>query len=350
MKRFQALLGCAIVMLFVPNLVFGQQAAGGQQAQQYPPRPAQRTVYPPGPAQRTVVEKKDFSLSIGGRAWYSMGNSHSTDGSPTTGARIDELTWDNVDSIVAEFTADMLFLDEYILTIDGGFGAISDGTLVDLDWAPIVNAEDLISESISVADDDDMWFASIMLGARVLNWNVRDEKPRSYLALMIGYQHWTETYVATKAVQKEDPFGFVGFLGPFPDQGKAITQTFTWDSLLVGVRTEIEILPDFTFKGRFMAVPFTHFTLEDIHHQRTDLKQDPSFKSTADGGIGVILDATLSYNFWGGFSIEGGYQFWDISSAEGTTTAFGLTGSAEIPLLDAHSTRHGAIAGISYRF
>ncbi len=55
MKRFQALLGCAIVMLFVPNLVFGQQAAGGQQA--------------------TVVEKKDFSLSIGGRAWYSTGKS-----------------------------------------------------------------------------------------------------------------------------------------------------------------------------------------------------------------------------------------------------------------------------------
>jgi len=332
MKRFQALLGCAIVMLFVPNLVFGQpKAAGGQQA--------------------TVVEKKDFSLSIGGRAWYSMGNSHSTDGSPTTGARIDELTWDNVDSIVAEFTADMLFLDEYILTIDGGFGAISDGSFVDLDWAPIVNAEDLISESISVADDDDMWFVSVMLGSRVLSWNVRDEKPRSYLALMVGYQHWTETYVATQGVQTRDPFGFFGGVGPFADQGKGVTQTFTWDSLLVGVRTEIEILPDFTFKGRFMAVPFTHFTLDDIHHQRADLKQDPSFESTADGGIGVILDATLSYNFWGGFSIEGGYQYWDISSAEGTTTVRPLTGpTADIPLLDAHSTRHGAIAGISYSF
>ncbi len=333
MKRFQALLGCAIVMLFVPNLVFGQQAAGGQQA--------------------TVVEKTDFSLSIGGRAWYSMGKSSSTDGSPTgVPTRLDELTWDNMDSIVAELTADMLFLDKYILTIDGGYGAISDGNFVDQDFASINTAEDLISESRSIADDDDMWFVSVMLGSRVLSWNVRDEKPKSYLALMIGYQHWTETYVATQGVQTLNPFG-LGFIpapGPFADQGKGITQTFTWDSLLVGVRTEIEILPDFAFKGRFMAVPFTHFNLEDIHHLRTDLKQDPSFESTADGGIGVILDATLSYNFWGGFSIEAGYQYWDISSGEGTTTAFGLTGSAEIPLLDAHSTRHGAIAGISYRF
>jgi len=332
MKRFQAVLGCAIVMLFVPNLVFGQQAAGGQQA--------------------TVVEKTDFSLSIGGRAWYSMGKSSSTDGSPTgVPTRLDELTWDNMDSIVAELTADMLFLDKYILTIDGGYGAISDGNFVDQDFASINTAEDLISESRSIADDDDMWFVSVMLGSRVLSWNVRDEKPRSYLALMIGYQHWTETYVATKAVQTRDPFGAFGGVGPFANQGKAITQTFTWDSLLAGVRTEIEILPDFAFKGRFMAVPFTHFTLEDIHHLRTDLKQDPSFESTANGGIGVILDATLSYNFGGGFSIEAGYQFWDISSAEGTTTVRPLTGpTAEIPLLDAHSTRHGAIAGISYRF
>ena len=332
MKRFQALLGCAIVMLFVPHLVFGQQAAGGQQA--------------------TVVEKPDFSLSIGGRAWFSTGKSDETDGGPGgVPKRIDELTWDNMDSIVAEFTADMLFQDEYILTIDGGFGAISDGTFVDQDFLPILTAEDLISESISVADDDNMWFLSVMLGSRVLNWNVRDNKPRSYLALMIGYQHWTETYVATQGVQTQDPFGVFGGVGPFADQGKGVTQTFTWDSLLVGVRTEIEILPDFTFKGRFMAVPFTHFTLDDIHHQRTDLKQDPSFESTADGGIGGILDATLSYNFGGGFLIEAGYQYWNISSGEGTTTANFLIGPpGEVTLNEANSTRHGAIAGISYSF
>ena len=325
MKRFQALLGCAIAMLFVPNLVFGQQAAGGQQA--------------------TVVEKKDFSLSIGGRAWYSMGKSDwNMGGIGGVPALISDLRWDDVDSIVAEFTADALFLKEYILTIDGGFGAISDGNFTDDDFS-FTTPGALTSRSISTADDDNMWFVSVMLGTRVLNWNVRDEKPRSYLALMIGYQHWTETYVATQAVQTFPP------LGPFSNQGKALTEDFTWDSLLVGVRTEIEILPDFAFKGRFMAVPFTHFTMEDIHHLRTDLKQDPSFEATADGGIGVILDATLSYNFWGGFSIEAGYQYWDISSGEGTITARSvMLGDIEQVFNEMNSTRHGAIAGISYSF
>ncbi len=333
MKRFQALLGCAIVMLFVPNLVFGQQAARGQQA--------------------TLVEKPDFSLSIGGRAWYSMGKSDwsfGVDGGPNI---LSELIWDDVDSIVAEFTADMLFQDQYILTIDGGFGAIRDGTMNDSDY--LGNDRTLLfSESISAVDDNDMWFVSVMLGSRVLSWNVRDEKPRSYLALMIGYQHWTETYFATKGVQTQDPFNdpLIPDPGPFPDQGKGITESFTWDSLLVGVRTEIEILPDFAFKGRFMAVPFTHFTLEDIHHFRPmTFKQNPSGDVTADGGIGVILDATLSYNFWGGFSIEAGYQYWDITSGEGTLTQHLVVGGdPETFTNEAHSTRHGAIAGISYSF
>ncbi len=202
MKRFQALLGCAIVMLFVPNLVFGQpKAAGGQQA--------------------TVVEKPDFSLSIGGRAWYSTGKSDfNFGGFNGVPALVSDLRWDDLDSIVAEFTADMLFLDEYILTIDGGFGAISDGNFTDDDFS-FTTPGALISRSISTADDDDMWFLSVMLGSRVLSWNVRDEKPRSYLALMIGYQHWTETYVATKGVQTFLPC-CPAFLGPFPDQGKGI--------------------------------------------------------------------------------------------------------------------------------
>ncbi len=338
MKRFQELLGCAIVMLFVPNLVYGQpKAAGGQQA--------------------TVVEKKDFSLSIGGRAWYSMGKSDWTMGGiGGVPALVSDLRWDDVDSIVAEFTADMLFLDQYILTIDGGlgalcessaFGCISDGTLTDEDFFGTRSA--LFSQSISTADDDNMWFVSVMLGSRVLSWNVRDEKPRSYLALMIGYQHWTETYVDSKGVQTIC-VGCEAFLGPFPNQGKGITETFTWDSLLVGVRTEIEILPDFAFKGRFNAVPFTHFSHEDIHHFRTDLRQDPTGTATADGGIGVILDATLSYNFWGGFSIEAGYQYWDISSGEGTININTLTFTTDQKLNEANSTRHGAIAGISYSF
>ncbi len=325
MKRFQALLGCAIVMLFVPNLVFGQpKAAGGQQA--------------------TLVEKKDFSLSIGGRAWYSTGKSDfDFGGFNGVPALISDLRWDDVDSIVAEFTADMLFLKEYILTIDGGFGAISDGTLTDDDFS-FTTPGALTSRSIATADDDNMWFVSVMLGTRVLNWNVRDEKPRSYLALMIGYQHWTENYVATQAVQLVPP------LGPFANQGKGISESFTWDSLLVGFRTEIEILPDFAFKGRFNAVPFTHFSLEDIHHFRTDLRQDPSGTATADGGIGVILDATFSYNFWGGFSIEAGYQYWNISSGEGTININTLTSTTDQKLNAANSTRHGAIAGISYSF
>ena len=68
-----------------------------------------------------------------------------------------------------------------------------------------------------------------------LSWAVQKKKPWATLDLLIGYQHWRETYVATRAVQTKDPFGLFGGLGPFANQGKAITDEFTWDSLRVGV-------------------------------------------------------------------------------------------------------------------
>lgn len=329
MKSWRTLSASAFAMLFVPTLVFAQQA----------------------PQQATVVEEKDFSLVIGHRTWFSKGNFDYNIGGPDgVPKKISELTWDDVDSTVFEFTADALFYKKFILTVDGGFGAISDGTLRDEDFFPIFTEDILISESISTADDDDMWFVSADLGYRIGTYPTGVGKRTGSIDLLIGYQHWRETYIATKGVQTQDPFGFVGFLGPFPDQGKGITEEVTWDSLRVGFRTKAEILPKLSAKLRTMFIPWTHYELEDIHHFRTDLRQDPSFKDTADGGFGVQLDFALSYNVWRGLSLEAGYQYWDISSGEGTTTTRALTGNFRGRLNEANITRHGAIVGILYRF
>ena len=99
-----------------------------------------------------------------------------------------------------------------------------------------------------------------------------------------------------------------------------------------------------------MIIPWTHFKEEDIHHLRTDLQQNPSFKSKARGGFGVQLDAKLVYNFWRGLSIEAGYQYWDIRSGDGTITARGINGDVNSPFNEANSIRYGAILGINYRF
>ena len=182
------------------------------------------------------------------------------------------------------------------------------------------------------------------------SWDAQGKKPRGTLDLLIGYQHWREKYIATEAVQTKDPFGLFGGIGPFADQGKAITEEFTWDSVRMGVRVRSNFTDKLSFRGKVMFIPWTHFEEEDIHHLRTDLKQDPSFKSTARGGFGVQSDITLSYNVWRGLSIEGGFRFWDIESGDGRQTARALTGDLKSPFPGANSRRWGAIIGTDYRF
>lgn len=325
MKSLRAFLGFAFAMLFVPTLVFGEQA--------------------------TVAEEKNFSFLIGARAWLSTGKSDFTIAGPGgVPDVISELVWDDVDSEVGELTAEALFFKRYVLSVDVGYGAIRDGTLEDRDFLGSGKTF-LFSESISIADDDDLYYGNVDLGYRILSWAERDDKPRSSLDLLIGYQRWQETYIATRGFQTQDPFGLIGFVGPFPDQGRAITEEFTWDSLRVGLRANIEDVPNWSLRARLLFVPWTHFELEDIHHLRTDLRQDPSFEATADGGFGVLFDATISYNSPWGLSIEAGYRYWDISSGNGTGTFHTVaSGDAQQPFNEANSTRHGVIIGISYRF
>ncbi len=325
MKTVRALSGFAFAMLFVPTLVFGQQA--------------------------TVADKEKFSLLVAQRAWVTNGNSDLNIAGPGGVPNIlSELEWDDVDSTVVEFTADALFFKRYILSVDIGFGAISGGSLRDKDFLGFDRTL-LFSDTISAADNDDLFYVNVDLGYRILNccpfgfsWAVPDKKPRGTLDLLIGYQHWRETYIGKKTI---DLFPGTRTI----DQGNAITEDFTWDSLRLGTRVNIEILPKFSFRGRLMFVPWTNFDLEDRHHLRTDLKQNPSFETRTRGGFGVQFDATLSYIVWRGLSIEAGYQLWDIRSGDGTITARSLIlGDVKEPFNEATSTRHGAIIGINYRF
>jgi len=321
--------------------------------------PSQTKANPPKTAgtvgqRASVVNKENFSLLIGQRTWLSNGISDTSNaglgGVPNV---LSFLKWDNVDSTVFQFTSDALIFKRYILSADVGFGAISGGSLRDQDFLGN-NRTLLFSESKSVADDDDLFYVNLDVGYRLMyccphrfSWDAQNKKPRGTLDLLIGYQHWREKYVATEGVQTQNLFGPIG---PFANQGKGITDEFTWDSVRMGFRVRSNLTNKLSFRGKVMFIPWTHFEEEDIHHFRTELKQDPSFKSTARGGFGVQTDTTLSYNVWRGLSIEAGFQYWDIGSGEGTQTTRTLIGDLKSPFNGANSTRWGAIVGTNYGF
>ncbi len=311
----------------------------------------------------TLAFAGKLSYFLGERTWFSTGSSElSISGSGGTPNVLSELEWEDVDSVVVELTGEVIntlgtgagptSLGFYgiLLRASGGFGEIRGGTLRDSDFLGN-DRTNISSESLSTVDDDNLYYVNGDLGVRILNWWRADGDSQGYLDILIGGQYWQETYVATKGVQLKDPFGTVGFTGAFSDQGRNITVDFKWASLRVGARGEVPLPYGFSVRGGFIFIPWSHFVDVDVHHLRTDLQKDPSFRDEATGGFGVQVDATLSYNVWRGLSIEAGYQFWRFDSGDGDATTFALTGKTRSPTFNgATSTRHGAIVGFYYRF
>jgi len=90
--------------------------------------------------------------------------------------------------------------------------------------------------------------------------------------------------------------------------------------------------------------------VDDVHHKRSDLLHDPSFHDEAGGGVGVQLDAGITYRVWRGLSVEVGYQYWWIKSGEGTSTARTPDGDFDGKLLENKTERLGPYLSVQYRF
>lgn len=305
--------------------------------------------------QATITETKDFSLRLGERVWLSTGHTEFSIAGPGGIPRIvSELEWKNLESQVFEFRADGLFREKYLLNVAVGFGYIGAGTLRDRDFDQF-NCTGLCLETESAADADKLSFIRVELGYRLHKWDIRDGKPQSSLDFLIGYQRWRERYLATRTILLVDRTSDPLPLGPIPEQGLALTEEFTWDSLVLGAQSAIELFPDFLFHAKGLFIPWTQFQLEDIHHLRTSganaLQQNPSFQARASGGYGGQIEAGLSYRIWYGLSLSVGYQFWYLKSGRGIGTFHTvLHGDVRQPLNQVETLRHGVVLGVHYTF
>ena len=295
-------------------------------------------------APAVALGQKPVSLSFGAKTWISSGSSDWSEGGVGGVPNVlSELKWDDVDSVVVELTAEAVY-SRFILRISGGVGDIGGGTLEDKDYLGDDRTQ-LFSDSLSTADEDGLLSVSGDVGYRLLGGG----KGEGFLDLLFGGQYWKERYIATEFVQVTPA------TGAFADQGKGITEDFKWTTIRIGARGEIPLFHDFSFRGGVFFIPWSKFTFVDIHHFRTDLEQNPSFKASVSGGFGFQIDAALTFDLGRhlleGLSVEAGYQYWYLDSGDGEITAKSVTaGDVKQPFNGATTTRHGATAGISYRF
>jgi hypothetical protein len=297
----------------------------------------------PLPAQeREEIIAPDWIASVGANVWFTKGDSkweHKVPFFPGTfgGSR---LTFRDVTSNIVSVDADLLLWRRLVLTAAGGWGTADGGELIDEDLITGVN----FSRTRSSIDDGHVYFGNINAGFRIFDW-VDHEKRHGFVDLLVGYQYWQEKYVAFGIVD------LLGFTGNAPTSTKVITETWTWHSLRVGGRTYFPFPYGLGVRASGFVLPWSSVEVEDIHHLRTDLRQNPSVVTDATGGFGWQLEGAITYTFWRGLGVEAGYRHWKVKITGGDTT-FRPVGAAqsELNLKEASTERGGPFVGLYYRF
>jgi hypothetical protein len=283
------------------------------------------------------------SGDVGLRTWVTSGYTKWS----FSGAGIDplsELRWRGTDTVIVAGSADVVW-KRLVFMLSLGGGRPDDGVLIDDDFL-VSGRQARFSHTRSLVDGSSVFYVNGDVGYRAFQWQGPPAGTRGFVDFFVGYQYWNEEYEA---------FGLTGggrgLLTSTRSSGtKVFTDDFSFSSVRVGGRAFVPVWGDLALRGSVVLLPYTHTELKDTHHLRTDLRQNPSISSTADGGVGVQLDAGLSYDVWKGLSIEAGYQFWRIDSGSGTKTTFGVTGTTNDRLGEIIIERGGPYFAVRYRF
>ncbi len=281
--------------------------------------------------------EKDFSLTFGERTWITAGYSEFSLNNLAVNPASD-LIWRNTDSVVFEVNGELLWR-RFLVMGALGTGGITDGAFIDDDFT-LDNRRGRFSHTRSIVDDGNVFYGTVDIGARLLVWGEAGRTGAGFVDGFVGYQYWREEYEA---------FGSKGS-GVQPNSVKGITHKYIWEALRFGARSEVSLFGGLSVKAKAVLLPVAWWNWEDIHHLRTDLRQDPSVSAKSKDAFGFELDAGLKYNVWRGLSVDAGYRYWGMDSNGGDVQYRAVTGTSRLKVHDATSERYGPYVGLQYRF
>jgi outer membrane protein Pom len=292
--------------------------------------------------ERTVIDAPGWTASIGAGGWFTWGESkweHEIEILPgiSGGSR---LTFKDVTSNLVTVDADVVLWRRLVLVASGGWGQANDGDLIDEDFILGTN----FSRTRSAIDDGRVYFGTIDAGYRLSDWTDAVGR-RGFVDLLVGYQYWQEKYEAFGIVD------FLGFTGNEPRSTKVITETWTWHSLRIGGRAYFPFPYGLGVRGSAFVMPWNSVEVEDIHHLRTDLRQNPSIVLDGTGGFGWQLEGAITYTFWRGLGVEAGYRHWSVEMKSGDATFRPVNaGESDEDLRKVRTQRGGPFVGLYWRF
>lgn len=300
-----------------------------------------------------------FEAGLGG--WISSGTttwSHNASGvEPTVGNPTSRLHYKDVAVNFIELGGKISLRERYFLRTTFGFADIGGGRLTDDDFvsdqgAVLYNTTtpgaQRISRTFSDIKGDSSWYVVVEGGGRLVNF----PRHRGHLDAFAGYRYWYQRHVATGVGQVEcASLTFCNPVGTVTNQRQdVITNRQAWHSIELGLDAEYRVLRRLSVYGKGAFLPFNWFTNDDIHHLRTDLRQDPSFRMTG-WGIGANLEAGASLQLLSRLWLDVGYRFWWNQAVDGTWENFPVGGGGvSVPLNEFRSVRQGMTIGMRLAF
>lgn len=293
---------------------------------------------PPAAAQIEPFAAPGVSAAVSANLGWTWGDStweHDIFGLGVAGSKLD---WQDVEVPLATLSAEFAWRFLVVSAAVSG-GQVVDGTFIDDDFL----LGSVFSRTRSTADEGDVLTLGADIGVRALRW--RDsEGRRGHLDVLVGYQYWREEYEA---------FGAVPLIGPIsiPGNVKAITHEWQWHSARIGARVDAPIWRGLRYRLGVFLLPWSHLEVEDIHHLRTDLAQNPSIGTDADGGFGFQIDGSLTYTIIAGLAVELGFRYWSIDMDDGKVVfRFSDGTTSRHDLVEGSTRRYGPYVGLTYRF
>ena len=289
-----------------------------------------------------------------GKTRWNFYNQSALFGNPTS-----ELDYKDVGTTVTELGGKVSFDKrsfQYFLRGQFGYGVAGGGRLVDDDYVSAAGATAFgttqsgphrFSRTFSDLNGSHIWYLNADLGGQVEVW-----QKQASLGVFLGYQHREEKLKAFGVGQVEctapgvlcNPAGVVTNVNRL-----AITNAAKWDSFRLGVEGEARLHPRFSLDGRAVFL-VSQLSNKDIHHLRTDLKQDPSITMTGTG-IGFNGETNASLLVYDQLFFDVGYRYWWQRVGSGDVVFRGVTGDSQpLPLTEFRSIRQGVTFGFRYTF
>lgn len=302
---------------------------------------------PAAAQERQEFAGRDWSASLGANVWFSKGELAWEHEVPIGGGLFigSKLHWKDLEAPIYSLEGDVVWR-RVVVTAGAGWGNVESGTLIDDDF--VAGFAPILSRTRSPVEEGSVYYGNVAGGWRAVEWRDFGNR-RGYLDVLGGYQWWREKHEAFGIFTLADSDILPG--SAVPSSVRVITHEWTWHSLRVGSRVYVPLPAGFGVRVAAFILPWSSLRVEDTHHLREDLRQNPSVLTEASGGFGYQIDAALTYTFWKGLGIEGGYRRWEISFDDGDAKFRDANGASPVfNLKDATARRHGFFVGLFYRF